>query len=82
MERASIILGFVTAIGTVIGLIPFLSMLNWLNVPLAFIGLIITIIASSQAAGEDKKEFRKINYIFIAAIIIGVIRLIIGAGFI
>jgi uncharacterized membrane protein len=82
MERASIILGFTVLIGTVLGLIPFLSMLNWINIPLAVIGLIITIIASSQTVEEGKKAFRKINYIFVAAIIIGVIRLIIGAGFI
>ena len=82
MERASVILGFTVLIGTVIGLIPFLSMLNWINIPLAVIGLIITVIASSQTTEEGKRSFSKINYIFIAGIIIGVIRLIIGAGFI
>ncbi|MDR2708909.1 MAG: hypothetical protein LBC07_02920 [Elusimicrobiota bacterium] len=80
------ILGFLLAIctfiGMCIGLIPFLGMLNWFNIPIALIGLILNVIfLIGNDKGMDAMPILGL-LLCIAVIFFGVIRLIIGEGMI
>jgi hypothetical protein len=57
-------------IGMVLGLIPLLGWLNWLNIPLAILGLVFSVIGKSRGS----------TIICSVAIIFGGIRLLIGGG--
>ncbi len=64
-----------------IGLIPFLGWLNWVNIPFAVAGLIISLVASISA--KQTNWFSRIGIILCAiAVIIGALRLIVGRGLI
>ena len=45
MKQASLILGIITIVGMIIGFIPCLGWFNWLNLPLAIIGIVLGAIA-------------------------------------
>lgn len=62
--------GVLAICGMLLGLIPFLGWLNWFNIPLAIIGLLISIIGKSKGG----------IIICIVAIFFGLLRLILGGG--
>jgi hypothetical protein len=82
MERKGFIIGMTVLAVMVFSFIPFLAWLNFLNVPLAIIGLIISISAILKASDSDKSYLRYSIIACSAAILVGVARLIIGVGFI
>ena len=68
-------------IGMVIGFIPCLKSLNWVNIPLALIGLIVSIIGfTSMPQGLSKDKSISEIIICSIAIIFGMFRLLIGGG--
>ena len=67
----SLIIGFVALICAVIAFIPLLGLLNWLIIPLAIIGAGIGMI-SRGSAGRNVNLF---------VILVGVVRLMLGGGF-
>jgi hypothetical protein len=69
---ASLIIGFVALVLAVIAFIPLLGWANWLIVPLAVIGAGIGM-ASRSTGGRNLNLF---------VIVIGVVRLMLGGGFI
>lgn len=81
MQKASLVLGLVSVILSLIGFVPCLGSLNWLSIPIAGVGLLISIIAFVQ---KDKDE--NINKLIaglilcIFTIIFGTMRLIMGGG--
>ncbi len=80
MGIAALILGILSIVGMVVGFFPCLGALNWLNVPLATVGLIISIIATVKETGtEQTKGIAGIAMCSIA-IIVGIIRLVMGGG--
>ena len=81
MKTASLILGILAFIGMFIGFIPCLGSLNWLNIPLAAIGLIISIIALTQTGEGESKGNAIVGIVLCGiAILFGLIRLIAGGG--
>ena len=48
MSTFSLVWGILALIGTLIGLIPCLGSLNWLNIPFSGVGLIVSAIALSR----------------------------------
>ncbi len=72
MQTIGRIFGILALIGMLIGLIPFLGWLNWLNIPLAIIGLLLSILGKSNGG----------IIICVVAIIFGLLRLIFGGGII
>lgn len=72
MQTIGRIFGIIALIGMLIGLIPFLGWLNWLNIPLAIIGLLLSIIGKSKGG----------IIICVVAIFFGLLRLIFGGGLI
>ncbi len=72
MNILSIILGLVSSVVMLVGLIPLLGWINWLMLPFAVIGMIIGVF------GERKTGL--ILNIIVAAV--GFLRLILGGGII
>lgn len=76
MGAISLIIGILAGIGMAIGFIPCLGWFNWLNIPLAVIGLIFGIIATTQGDGKGTAG----SIICAIAIVLGLIRLVLGGG--
>ncbi len=70
MKTMGRIFGIIAILGMLIGLIPFLGWLNWVTIPLAIIGLLISIAGKSNGSIT----------ICVVAIIFGILRLILGGG--
>ena len=68
---ASLIIGFVALILAVIAFIPLLGWANWLIIPLAVIGAGVGMVSRSTSG-------RNLN---LFVVVIGVVRLILGGGF-
>ena len=81
MKAASLVLGILAILGMFIALVPFLGWMNWGVIPLAGIGLIISIIATATAKENRGPSIAGIILCAIA-IFVGIIRLIIGGGII
>ncbi|HEX74580.1 MAG TPA: hypothetical protein G4N93_05455 [Dehalococcoidia bacterium] len=79
MGIVSLILGIISIIGMFIGLLPFLGWMNWGVIPIAGVGLIISIVAIATA--KENRGLSIAGLILCAvALLIGTIRLIIGGG--
>ena len=79
MQLLSLIWGILSMIGMFIAFLPLLGWMNWGNIPFASIGLIISIVAA--VTGTGSKGFSIAGVIMCAvAILVGVLRLIIGGG--
>ena len=68
---ASLIIGFVALILAVIAFIPLLGWANWLIIPLAVIGAGVGMVSRGTSG-------RNLNLL---VIVIGVVRLMLGGGF-
>jgi len=68
----SLIIGFVALVLAVVAFIPFLGWANWLIIPLAVIGAGVGMVSRSTTG-------RNLN---LFVIVVGVIRLMLGGGFI
>ena len=71
LNFVSLIIGIVALVCAAIAFIPFLGWLNWFIIPLAVIGAGVGQVSSSNGG-------RNLNLL---VIIVGVVRLIIGGGF-
>jgi len=49
MKQASLIIGIITIVGMLIGLIPCLGWFNWLNLPLAIVGIVLGVLAYNES---------------------------------
>ena len=76
MGAVSLIIGILVGVGMAIGFIPCLGWFNWLNIPLAIIGLIFGIIAMTQGDNKGTAGF----VICAIAIVLGLARLVLGGG--
>jgi hypothetical protein len=79
MGIVGLVFGIISIIGFFIGLIPFLGWFNWFNIPLALVGLIISIIGA--ATNKDSSAPAVTGIVLCAiAIFIGAFRLMLGGG--
>ena len=78
MGIAGMVIGILAIIGMFIAFIPFLGALNWLNIPFAVIGLVLSIIA--VAMGSHRGLGIAGIVMCAIAIVFGGIRLILGGG--
>ncbi|MFZ4263261.1 hypothetical protein ACFRAE_14570 [Sphingobacterium sp. HJSM2_6] len=72
MKLLGRLFGIFAIIGMLLGMIPLLGWLNWLNIPFAILGLVFSILGKSKGG----------IIICIVAIFLGLLRLIIGGGII
>lgn len=80
MQMLSLVWGILVILGMLVGFIPCLGWLNWFNIPLAGIGIIVSALASSSATAETKQSATIGMILCIVALFFGIIRLVIGAG--
>ena len=72
MKTIGRIFGILALIVMIIGLIPFFGWLNWVGIPLAILGLILSVIGKSNGG----------MVICAVAIVVGLLRLFMGGGII
>lgn len=90
MKQASLVIGIIAIVGMFIGFIPCLGWFNWLNLPLAVVGIILGALAhndernnyySNPALMPGTTPQIPIGLILCCiAFILGSIRLVIGFG--
>jgi cobalamin biosynthesis protein CobD/CbiB len=83
MEVASLVLGILSILGLIVGFFPCLGALNWLVIPIAIIGLVISLVARnrSKQAGVKTSGLVVAGLIMSSiTIVFGFIRLILGGG--
>lgn len=80
MQVVSLVWGILAFLGMVVGFLPCLGWINWVNIPFAAIGLIISVAALAGArAGNNGSGIAGLVCNGIA-VIIGVLRLVLGGG--
>ena len=80
MQVLSLIRGILAIGGMFVGVIPCLGALNWLNIPFAGLGIIVSAIALGTA-GEEPKGGSIAGLICCGfAVLIGLFRLVLGGG--
>ena len=81
MQSISLIWSLLSLFGMLIGFVPFFGALNWLLIPFAMIGAIVSAIALGTAPAEAAKGKSIAGLISCGiASIFGFIRLIVGFG--
>ena len=80
MQTISLIWGILAIIGMMVGFIPCLGALNWLNIPFAGIGLLIGLIALGTSGNENKNGAVAGIICCAIAVLFGIVRLFIGGG--
>jgi hypothetical protein len=81
MKTASLVFGIIVLIFMLIGFVPCFGSLNWINIPLAGVGLIISILALVQSkSGEEKGKVYAGLILCCIALFFGLIRLFMGGG--
>lgn len=70
MKTIGMIFGVLAALGMILAFVPLLGWLNWLNIPFAILGLILSAIGKSKGG----------MILCIVAILFGGVRLIFGGG--
>lgn len=80
MQVLSLIWGILAILGMFVGLIPCIGALNWLNIPFAIAGLIVSIIAHTSHPGPNRGSSLAGIILCALAIVIGAKRLILGGG--
>jgi hypothetical protein len=80
MQLVSLVWGILAILGLGIAFIPCLGALNWLNIPFAIVGLIISIIAATNAPrGQNGVALTGI-VLNTVAVLFGLVRLFLGGG--
>lgn len=79
MQTLSLVWGILAIIGMLVGFIPCLGALNWLNIPFAGVGVIISAIALGTSEGEKQGAVAGLICCCIA-VLFGFLRLVIGGG--
>jgi hypothetical protein len=81
MQDVSLIWGVLALVGMLAGFVPFYGALNWLVIPFAGIGAIVSAIALGTAPADASKGKSIAGLIGCGiATIFGLIRLIVGFG--
>ena len=82
MKTASLIMGILSICGMLFGFIPCLGAFNWINIPFAIIGLIVSVVAYTREDGKPKGNAKIGIFLCAIAVVFGLLRLILGGGMI
>lgn len=81
MQVVSLVWGLLAFLGMLVGFLPCLGALNWLNIPFAIAGLVISIIALVSRSANANRGGAIVGLACCAlAIGVGLIRLTLGSG--
>lgn len=80
MQVLSLIWGILALVGMLVAFMPLFGALNWINIPFAIIGVMI----SSAALGRSREESKGMSIAGLVcctlAVLVGMIRLVMGVG--
>ena len=80
MQMISLVWGILSILGLGVAFIPCFGALNWLNIPFAVVGLIVSIVATTKAPpGQNGAAIAGI-VLNALAVLLGSVRLMIGGG--
>ena len=80
MQVLSLVWGMLALLGLFVGFIPCLGALNWVNIPFALVGVIISAVAIAQAKIGAKGMAIAGVVMCSVSVVFGLFRLIIGGG--
>lgn len=80
MQTLSLVWGVLAFLGMVVGFLPCLGSLNWLNIPFAAVGLVLSVVAMIGAKGVNNAPSIAGVVCCTIAIAIGIVRLMLGGG--
>jgi hypothetical protein len=80
MQALSLAWGILSLLGFLVGLVPCLGSLNWLNIPFSVAGLIFSIIAFAKGAPGNRTPSVVGIVLCLIAVFIGAKRLVLGGG--
>ncbi len=80
MQVVSLLWGILAVLGMIVGFLPCLGALNWLNIPFAGVGIIISGLALSSADPKPKGSSAAGMLCCTIALFFGLIRLAVGGG--
>jgi hypothetical protein len=79
MKIVALILGILAILGMIVGFFPCVGWYNWINIPFAFLGLIICIIALVSAKEKSGAAIAGLVMCALAGVF-GLVRLVFGGG--
>ncbi len=82
MQTISLIWGILALVLMVVGLVPLLGALNWLNIVFAGLGMIFGVFAYATKAEGSRRGSIAGLISCIVAVVVGILRLILGGGII
>jgi len=80
MLTLALVWGIMAIVGMIVAFFPCLGSLNWVNIPFSGIGLVISIVAVVTAKVEKKGAGIAGIILCAIAVVLGLIRLIVGGG--
>jgi len=80
MSALSLIWGILAILGMVVAFFPCLGALNWLNIPFAVGGLVLSVIALAKAPPGNQGAAKAGLALNAVAVVLGLIRLGLGGG--
>ncbi|MGH9673492.1 MAG: hypothetical protein ACRD44_09950 [Bryobacteraceae bacterium] len=80
MQTLSLVWGILALAGMLVAFFPCLGSLNWLNIPFAVVGLIVSVVALAGARPGSKGGATAGVICCSIAILFGLLRLIAGGG--
>ena len=81
VQLVSLVWGILAIIGMVVGFMPCLGALNWLVIPFAVVGLVVSATAMRRSEGAGKGASKAGLVCCGAAAVVGFVRLGFGGGF-
>ncbi len=80
MQAVRLLWGLVAIFGMMIAMVPLLGALNWLNIPFAFFGLLISSLTLGTSNDKPCRGSAAGMALCATAIGLGMIRLFLGCG--
>ncbi|MCL2485205.1 MAG: hypothetical protein FWF00_03905 [Endomicrobia bacterium] len=80
MQLIALIIGLLAILGMLIGFVPLLGWFNWLNIPFATLGLVISVIALAAAKKDNNGKAIGALILCLVAMFFGAMRLFVGLG--
>ena len=80
MQVLSLVWGILAFIGLFVAFFPCLGSINWINIPFSAIGLILSIVALVSANTPSKGKSIAGLILCGVAVLLGIIRLVMGGG--
>ena len=80
MQVISLAWGILALVGFMVGLIPCLGSLNWLNIPFSAAGLIVSLLAFANGSPGNRMPSAIGIVLCLVGVVIGAKRLVLGGG--